>query len=114
VLNRATEHLLLYYPPAFLETYFITGTKRESVDLKAWMKGRGVEPLPLSDREQRHWGSSFVPLEPGALFCYDISYESKTVNLLEREGVRFHFFHPEALLAGGGSLRCLTMRLYRE
>lgn len=114
VLNRVTDHLMVYYPPAFLETFHITAGSRTEIDLKQWMKERKIELIPLSDREQRQWGSSFVPLKPGVIFCYDISYESKTQALLEREGVRLISFHPEALLAGGGSLRCLTMRLYRS
>lgn len=114
VLNRISDHLMVYYPPAFLQTFYITKEKNIQIDIKAWMKDRNVELIPLSDMEQRQWGSSFVPLEPGVIICYDISYESNTLNLLDREGVRFIFFHPDALLAGGGSLRCLTMRLYRN
>ena len=114
VLNRITDQLMVYYPPAFLQTFHVTREKRTQIDLKAWMKERKIQLIPLSDREQQHWGSSSVPLRPGVLFCYDISHEPVTRNLLEREGVQFIFFHPEALLAGGGSLRCLTMRLYRN
>lgn len=114
VLNRITDQLMVYYPPAFLRTFFITREKRTSIDLKEWMRERRIELIPLSDREQRQWGSSFVPLKPGVIICYDISHDAGTRNLLEREGVQFIFFHPDALLAGGGSLRCLTMRLYRD
>lgn len=114
VLNRITDELMVYYPPAFLQTFYITREKRTQIDLKAWMKERKIELIPLSDREQQQWASSFVPLQPGVIICYDISYDSKTLSLLEREGVQFIFFHPEALLAGGGSLRCLTMRVYRR
>ncbi len=114
VLNRITDHLMVYYPPAFLQTFHITGERRMQIDLKAWMKERRIELIPLSDREQQHWGSSFVPLKPGVLICYGISHDPKTRNLLEHEGVQFILFHPDALLAGGGSLRCLTMRLYRD
>lgn len=114
VLNRITDRIMVGYPPAFLQTFYITREKRMQIDLKTWMKQRGIELIPLSDREQRQWGSSFVPLEPGVIICYDISYDSATLSLLEHEGVRFILFHPEALLAGGGSLRCLTMRLYRR
>lgn len=114
VLNRITENLMIYYPPAFLKTFYITKEKRCEIDLKTWMKQRGIDLVAMSDKEQRHWGSSFVPLEPGVIINYDISLESKTINLLEHEGVKFIHFHPDALLAGGGSLRCLTMRLWRE
>ena len=113
VLNRVTENLMVYFPPAFEETFFITKEKRIPIDLKTWMKERKADLIPLSDREQQQWGSSFVPLEPGVIINYDISLEPHTLHLLEREGVKFIHFHPEALLAGGGSLRCLTMRLWR-
>jgi arginine deiminase len=114
VLNRVTKNLMVWYPAAFLETYHITRDRIMRIDLKEWMKARGVELVPLSDAEQQRWGSSFVPLEPGLIVNYDISLEPETLRTLEREGVRFVHFHPDALLAGGGSLRCLTMRLLRE
>lgn len=114
VLNRITDQLMVYFPPAFLQTFYITKDKSTAIDIKTWMKRRQIDLIPLSDQEQRQWGSSFVPLEPGVIINYDISLASKTINLLEREGVRFVHFHPEALLAGGGSLRCLTMRLWRD
>lgn len=113
VLNRITPQLMVWYPPAFLKTFYITREKRTEIDLNTWMKERKITLVPLSDREQQHWGGSFVPLEPGTIICYDISYDAKTIDLLECEGVKFIFFHPEALLAGGGSLRCLTMRIHR-
>lgn len=114
VLNRITDHLMVYFPPAFLETSFITKQKRMSIDIKTWMRERQIDIVPLSDQEQMRWGSSFVPLEPGLIINYDISLESRTLHLLEQEGVKFIHFHPDALLAGGGSLRCLTMRLWRN
>jgi arginine deiminase len=114
VLNRITRNLMIYYPPAFLETYRVTKSGREPIDLKTWMKSRGVDLVAISDQEQQHWGSSFVPLEPGVIINYDISLEPATIRSLEGEGVKFIHFHPDALLAGGGSLRCLTMRLWRE
>jgi arginine deiminase len=114
VLNRITEHLMVYYPPAFLQTYLITREKSTSIDIKAWMKERKINLVPVSDREQMKWGCSFVPLDQGVIINYDISLEPQTIRLLEQEGVRFIHFHPDALLAGGGSLRCLTMRIWRE
>ena len=114
VLNRITDHLMVYYPPAFLQTYLITGDKSTSIDIHAWMKERKVDLVPVSDKEQKQWGCSFVPLDQGVIINYDISLTSNTIRLLEQEGVRFIHFHPDALLAGGGSLRCLTMRLWRE
>ena len=114
VLGRMTENLMVWFPPAFLETFLITKEKITRIDLEAWMKTRGIDLYALSDGEQQHWGTSFVPLQPGIIFNYDISLEASTIRTLEREGVRFIHFHPDALLAGGGSLRCLTMRLARE
>lgn len=114
VLNRITDQLMVYFPQAFLQTFLITKEINNSIDIKQWMKERRIDLIPLSDIEQRQWGSSFVPLEPGVIINYDISLESNTIHLLEQEGVRFIHFHPEALLAGGGSLRCLTMRLWRN
>jgi arginine deiminase len=114
VLNRVTEHLMVGFPPAFKETYHITKEKREPIDLRSWLKGRDVDLIPLSDEEQKKWGSSFVPLEPGVIINYDISLKGETIRSMEQDGVRFIHFHPEALLAGGGSLRCLTMRLWRS
>jgi arginine deiminase len=114
VLNRMSENLYVYYPPAFLEAYRVTKNKREAIDIRAHMNAKGIDMVALSGQEQQRWGTSFVPLEPGVIINYDISLEQKTVNLLEREGIRFIHFHPDALLAGGGSLRCLTMRILRQ
>lgn len=113
ILSRVTESLMLYYPPAFLNTFLVSKTGITQIDIKAWMKSRKIELVPLSDGEQKKWGTSFVPLEPGLIINYDISLEKQTIRTLENEGVRFLHFHPDALLAGGGSLRCLTMRLHR-
>lgn len=114
ILNRMTENLMVYYPPAFLKTYLITKSGITEINIKDWMKSRHIELYALSDGEQRRWGSSFVALEPGLIINYDISLEMQSVKTLEREGVRFIHYHPDALLAGGGSLRCLTMRLCRR
>lgn len=114
VLNRITDHLMICYPPAFLQTYLITKEKSTSIDIKTLMKERKVDLVPVSGQEQMKWGCSFVPLDQGIIINYDISLASNTIQQLEQEGVRFIHFHPDALLAGGGSLRCLTMRLWRE
>jgi len=57
---------------------------------------------------------SVVPLEPGVVIAYDTSLSPSAQRELRRRGVELILFHPEAMLAGGGSLRCLTLRLYRE
>jgi arginine deiminase len=113
ILGRVTKNLLLYYPPAFLNTFLVTKKGIEQIDLKGWLKNRHMELFPVSDAEQQKWATSFVALEPGLIVNYDISLSPKTVRSLEGEGVRFIHFHPDALLAGGGSLHCLTLRLRR-
>lgn len=114
VLGKISDSLGLVFPPAFINCWLITKQKREAVDFIAWMKARGVELIPVSDEEQRKWATSFVALEPGVIINYDISLKSETRNILESQGVRLISFHPADLLAGGGSLRCLTLRLLRE
>ena len=114
ILGRMTENLMVYYAPAFLNTYLVTKTGITQINIREWMKNRRIALFPISDGEQKRWGTSFVPLEPGLIINYDISLEPQTIKSLEGEGIRFIHFHPDALLAGGGSLRCLTMRLYRE
>lgn len=114
IFNRVTKNLFVYYPQAFLKTYHITKDSKKEIEIKEFMNKCNVDMVALADEEQQKWGSSFVPLEPGRIINYDISLKEKTINLLEREGVEFIHFHPDALLAGGGSLRCLTMRILRD
>jgi arginine deiminase len=114
IFNKVSDNLGLVFPPAFLNCWHITKEKRVSIDFIEWMKKRGIELIPVSDEEQQKWATSFVVLEPGVVINYDISLKSETVKKLESMGVRFIHFHPEALLAGGGSLRCLTLRIFRE
>jgi arginine deiminase len=114
VLNRITDNIMVYYPPAFIKTYLVTSNSQKEINIKDFMKSRNVDLLALSSDEQKKWGSSFVPLKPGVIINYDISLSVQTINSLESEGVKFIHFHPDALLAGGGSLRCLTMRILRE
>lgn len=115
IFNRASENVALAYLPAFLQVHRYT---RESAavipDIRAFMARRGVEIVPVSSDEQELWGTSFVPLEPGVILHYDIALRERTKAQLARLGVEIVEFHPDALLAGGGSLRCLTMRLWRE
>lgn len=114
VLNRVQEDLALTFLPGLLRTYRITATRREEVDFQKYMARRGVELLNLSDEEQRRWGTTFVPLQPGTIFHYDIALAPPTRRLLTQRGVKIIEFHPDALLAGGGSLRCITLRIWRE
>jgi arginine deiminase len=78
------------------------------------MRKKGVEIIPVSDSEQSRLACSFVPLESGTIFHYDTALDQKTRKNLESESVELIPFHPEALLAGGGSLRCHTLRLCRR
>ncbi|OGI18168.1 MAG: arginine deiminase [Candidatus Melainabacteria bacterium RIFOXYA12_FULL_32_12] len=114
IFNRISPDLALVYPPAFLHTYLITKDKREEIDFSSFMNKRGTELIEISDEEQMLWGSSFVPLEPDVIINYDISLNAKTKRKLFKRGVKIIGFHPNDLLAGGGSLRCLTLRLLRE
>ncbi|WP_088228369.1 arginine deiminase family protein [Desulfosporosinus sp. FKB] len=113
IFNRISEDLALYFPPAFLHAYLINRQTRKEIDFKSYLEGKSIELIPISDEEQRNWGCSFVPLEPKKLIHYDLALSIKTKKLLKKHGVQIYEFHPAALLAGGGSLRCLTLRLWR-
>ncbi len=114
IYNRVDRDLALAYLPAFLSAQLHTRAGVREIDFRRHMAGRGVEIVDVSGEEQRRWACSFVPLEPGVVLHYDIALAPETRRRLERRGVEFVLFHPDALLAGGGSLRCLTLRLYRE
>lgn len=114
VFNRIREDLALAYLPAFEETCLFTEDSRKKIDFKSFMREKGVEIIPVSDSEQRRLACSFVPLENGSIFHYDIAFDLKTRKNLENEGIEIIPFHPDALLAGGGSLRCHTLRLCRR
>lgn len=114
IYGQIDENLALSYPAAFLETYSITAKGATPIDFTKHMASHGVEILSISDQEQKKWGCSFVPLEPGKIIHYDIALSAKTRKVLGSKGVEILEFHPEALLAGGGSLRCLTLQILRE
>lgn len=114
IFGRISDELSLFYPPAFLKCWQITETTRLEIDFKNFMEEKGIQLLALSDEEQQNWGTSFVTLKPNHIVNYDISLKAKTQRELESRGVHFTQFHPDAILAGGGSLRCLTLRLLRE
>ncbi len=114
VFNRIREDLALAYLPAVEETCLFTEDSRERIDFKAFMREKGVGIIPVSDSEQSRLACSFVPLESGTIFHYDTALDQKTRKNLESEGVEIIPFHPNALLAGGGSLRCHTLRLCRR
>ncbi len=114
IFSRISDQLGLVFPPAFLNCWLIQKNRRQKIDFITWSKQRNMELIPISDEEQQKWGTSFVTLEPNHVINYDISLKPTTQKVLESMGVRFTQFHPDALLAGGGSLRCLTLRLLRE
>ena len=114
IFNMISEQLGLFFPPAFLKCWHINRSRRQEIDFSVWMKERKVQLISISDDEQQKWGTSFITLAPNHVVNYDISLKPETQKNLESMGVRFTQFHPDALLAGGGSLRCLTLRLLRE
>ncbi|MDP4091477.1 MAG: arginine deiminase family protein [Bacillota bacterium] len=114
IYNRISDSLALAYLPAFLKTFLFTKDTKIQIDFENYMSNNGVEVINISNREQLNWGCSFVPLEPNIIIHYDFSLNTRTQSMLKERGVRIIKFHPDALLAGGGSLRCFTLRLYRE
>lgn len=114
IYNRASLDTAVAYLPAFKATYLYTREGARPIDFAQHMRGKGVEIVNVSDSEQRRLACSFVPLEPGVIFHYDTALDRETLALLAGRGVEVIPFHPDALTAGGGSLRCITLRLHRE
>lgn len=114
VFNRIRPDLALAHLPSFRDVRLYRNGYVGSVDFFDFLRHKGVEIIPVSDAEQRRLACSFVPLESGVMIHYDTALSPETRRLLSRKGVEFFFFHPDALKAGGGSLRCLTLRLHRE
>jgi len=115
IFNRVNEHLALAYLPAFALTMQYSREGINAINnFRDFMAEREVEIINISDEEQQHWATSFVPLNSNTIIHYDIALENKTKMELSRRGIQVIEFHPEALLAGGGSLRCLTLRLLRS
>lgn len=114
LFNRISPELALVYSPAIIYSYLITRKSRRQIDFSTFMLQRGIELVNISDTEQQNWGCSFVPLEPNKIIHYDFALNLSTQNLLSRKGVEIIPFRAKALLSGGGSLRCLTLRLARS
>jgi arginine deiminase len=114
IYNRIDVDLAIAYPPAFERTVRHTSDGAEEVDIVEHMSRQGVEIIPVSDHEQRRLACTFVPVEPRVMIHYDTALAPKTQVALARRGVELLTLHPRAMLAGGGSLRCLTLRLRRE
>jgi len=113
IYNRVSPRLAITYLPAFKTTYLFTSKGVERIDFAQHMQRKGVELISVSDSEQLRLACTFVPLQPGVIFHYDTALDNETYALLARKGVEIIFFHPEAITAGGGSLRCITLRLHR-
>lgn len=114
VFNRIREDLALAYLPAFEETCLFTEDSIERIDFEKFINEKGMKIIPVSDSEQSRLACSFVPLESGTIVHYDIALDQETREELANEGVEIILFHPKAMSAGGGSLRCHTLRLCRR
>jgi len=114
IYNRVTQHLAMAYLPAFRTSYLFTSKGVYKIDFAEHMQRKGVELINVSGSEQLRLACSFVPIQPGVILHYDTALNKETQVLLARKGVEIILFHPEALMAGGGSLRCITLRLHRE
>ena len=114
IFGKISDQLGLAFLPAFQNCWHIQQSGRQKIDFTVLMKQKKFELIPISDEEQKKWGTSFVSLSPDHIINYDISLKPATIKVLESMGVHFAQFHPNALLAGGGSLRCLTLRLLKE
>lgn len=114
IYNRVSHDLAIAYLPAFRSTYSVTTSGIRKIDFAEHMRGKGVEIINVSDSEQQRLACTFVPLEPGVMLHYDTSLDLETQRLLSRKGVELILFHPDAMTAGGGSLRCITLRLHRQ
>jgi arginine deiminase len=114
IYNRIDHNLALAYLPAFEQTWLHTASGAKEIDFLAHMRRKGIEIVNVTDSEQRRLACSFVPLQPGVMLHYDTALDKETQLRLARKGVEMIFFHPEAMVAGGGSLRCITLRLRRE
>lgn len=114
IYNRVAHNLALAYLPAFKAARLHTRGGVKEIDFARHMGQRGVEIVNVSDSEQQRLACSFVPLEPGVIFHYDTALDAQTQAALRAKGVELILFHPQAMVAGGGSLRCITLRLHRQ
>lgn len=113
IFNRISNNLGLIYSPVFKEIYLFKKNSKEKIDFVKFMQKRGMELINISDSEQKKLACSFVPLNNNTIIHYDASLNKTTKDILKRKGVELILFYPKALFAGGGSLRCITLRLHR-
>ena len=114
IYNRVNNRLAIAYLPAFRQTCLYTRSGVEKIDFQRFMARKGVEIINVCDQEQRNLACTFVVVEPGVILHYDTALSGHTQRELARRQVELILFHPEAITAGGGSLRCHTLRLHRE
>ncbi|MBP2650545.1 MAG: N-dimethylarginine dimethylaminohydrolase [Firmicutes bacterium] len=114
IYGQVNKNLALAFLPAFLSVFHITNQRSEPIDFKSFMASREIEIIDVSDQEQKNWACSFVPLKQNVIFHYDIALSAQTKKVLYGKGVEIIEFHPNAILAGGGSLRCLTLQIFRQ
>nr|WP_144036444.1 arginine deiminase family protein [Sporomusa acidovorans] len=114
LFGKINDHLALVYLPAFLKAWHITQNGRQEIgDFRQFMFERQMELISVSDEEQQKWACSFIPIDANTMLHYDIALNAQTKSQLYSKGIEIIEFHPDALLAGGGSLRCLTLMLLR-
>ena len=113
ILNRIRHDLVIAYPPTLTSTFLFTRNGVQPLDFFQYLDSHGISMIEVSDSEQRRLACSFVPLDNGVMFHYDTAFDKSTLSKLSEKKVEVIFFHPKALVAGGGSLRCITMRLLR-
>jgi arginine deiminase len=114
LLGRVNDRMFLAYLPALERTWLLTpGGNRREIDLPAFLAERGAELIEVSDSEQKRLACTFVALDPGAILHYSDALAPATRRKLARRGVEVIPFEARALHAGGGSLRCITLRLHR-
>lgn len=115
LFGKVNDNLALVYMPAFLKAWHITQNGRQEInDFRQFMFERQMELISVSDEDQQQWACSFIPLDAKTILHYDIALKAQTKKQLYSKSIEIIEFHPHALLAGGGSLRCLTLMLLRE
>ncbi|MDG5814582.1 hypothetical protein QA601_05815 [Chitinispirillales bacterium ANBcel5] len=113
LFNKVSNHLVLAYLPALHKSFRIDRYGTERIDLSSYLKFKGVETVELSEQEYKNMGCCFIALEEGVIVHHPHALEKNTLKELQKRGVQMVFFQPEAILAGGGSLRSHTLRLLR-
>lgn len=114
VFKKIRSNLALAYLPAVNQSSRITKDGISSINFEDHMKSLGIDIVNVSNFEQQRHACSFLPLNEGVILHYDTALDAATRRQLVSKGVEFVFFHSDALLAGGGSLNCLSLPLSRN